>query len=140
MVIMHSVTTLFNENMAFTSTINGHEVRMDTIADDGGDNSGPGSERLMLASLAGCIGMDVVSIPGKMKLNFSNFSVDINVRVIDEHPKYYDRVKLTYNLKVDAADQAKVQKVIALSQEKYCAVTAMFRKFAELETAILYLD
>ncbi|MEZ5028791.1 MAG: hypothetical protein R2765_08400 [Ferruginibacter sp.] len=30
----HTVKTVFNENMSFTSTINGHNVRMDTTPDD----------------------------------------------------------------------------------------------------------
>ena len=46
----HSVTTLFNEKMAFTANINDHKVVMDTTADDGGDDTGPSPKRLMLAS------------------------------------------------------------------------------------------
>jgi putative redox protein len=137
---IHSVKTVFNKNMAFTSTINGHEILMDTTADDGGDDSGPSPKRLMLASLAGCTGMDVVPILNKMKVPFSDFSMDIDAHVTDEHPKYYDRVKLTYKIKVDAGDQSKVQKAVSLSQDKFCGVTAMFKAFAKLETEIIYLD
>lgn len=139
-MVTHSVSTVFNKNMAFTSTIQGHQVVMDTTADDGGDNSGPSPKRLMLASLAGCTGMDVVSILAKMKVEFSNFSMDIDAHVTDEHPKYYDQVNLTYKIKVAAADQSKVEKAVSLSQEKYCGVTAMFKAFAKLETKIIYLD
>lgn len=136
----HSVKTIFNENMAFTSTINGHEVRMDTTADDGGNDSGPSPKRLMLASLAGCTGMDVVSILEKMKVAFSNFSMDVDAQVTDEHPKYYNKVKLTYSIKLDVADRPKMEKAVALSQDKYCGVSAMFKAFAALETKIVYLD
>lgn len=136
----HSVKTIFNENMAFTSTINGHEVRMDTTADDGGSDSGPSPKRLMLASLAGCTGMDVVSILEKMKVAFSNFSMDVDAQVTDEHPKYYNKVKLTYSIKLDVADRPKMEKAVALSQDKYCGVSAMFKAFAALETKIVYLD
>ena len=66
-MITHSVSTVFNKNMAFTSTINGHDVLMDTSADDGGEDSAASPKRLMLASLAGCTGMDIVSILNKMK-------------------------------------------------------------------------
>lgn len=136
----HSVKTIFNENMAFTSTINGHEVRMDTTADDGGNDSGPSPKRLMLASLAGCTGMDVVSILEKMKVAFSNFSMDVDAQVTDEHPKYYNKVKLTYSIKLEVADRPKMEKAVALSQDKYCGVSAMFKAFAALETKIVYLD
>jgi putative redox protein len=139
-MITHSVSTVFDQHMAFTSNISGHKVLMDTTADDGGDDSGPSPKRLMLASLAGCTGMDVVPMLTKMKVAFSHFSIDIDAQVTDEHPKYYNHVKLTYKIKVNPADQAKVVKAVALSQEKYCGVTAMFKAFAALETEIIYLD
>jgi putative redox protein len=139
-MITHSVTTLFNKNMAFTADINGHEVLMDTTADDGGDDSGPSPKRLMLASLAGCTGMDIVPILNKMKVSYSDFSIDVDADVTEEHPRIYNRVKITYKIKMAAADRPKMEKAVALSQEKYCGVSAMFRAFAELKTEIIILD
>ncbi len=136
----HTLNTVFNKNMAFTATINGHSVVMDTIADDGGDNSGPSPKRLMLASLAGCTGMDVVSLLNKMKVSFSNFSIDIEAAVTEEHPMIYNQVKLIYKIKTDPVNKSKMEKAVALSQEKYCGVSAMFRAFAELKTEIEYID
>ena len=69
----HSLKTQFSKDMAFTAEINGHKVLMDTTADDGGHDSGPSPKRLMLASLSGCTGIDIVSILNKMKVPFSNF-------------------------------------------------------------------
>jgi putative redox protein len=136
----HSSTTVFNKNMAFTADINGHKVLMDTTADEGGDNNGPSPKRLMLASLAGCTGMDIVPMLNKMKVAFSNFSIDINADVREEYPKIYNRVKITYKIKMAEADKPKMEKAIALSQEKYCSVSAMFKAFAKLETEIVILD
>lgn len=136
----HSVSTVFNKNMAFTATINGHDVLMDTTADEGGDDSGPSPKRLMLAALAGCTGMDIVPMLNKMKVPFSNFSIDIDADVREEYPKIYNRVKITYKIKMAEADKPKLEKAIALSKEKYCSVSAMFRAFAELKTEIIILD
>lgn len=136
----HSVSTVFNKNMAFTATIKGHDVLMDTTADEGGDDSAPSPKRLMLASLGGCTGMDIVPMLNKMKVPFSNFSIDIDADVREEYPKIYNRVKITYKIKMAVTDKPKLEKAIALSQEKYCSVTAMFKSFAKLETAIIILD
>ncbi len=136
----HSVTTVFNKNMAFMANINGHDVVMDTTADDGGEDTGPSPKRLMLASLAGCTGMDIVPMLNKMKVPFSNFSIDIDAAVREEYPKIYNRVKITYKIKIAAADKPKMEKAVSLSQEKYCSVSAMFKSFAELETEIIILD
>ena len=136
----HSVSTVFNENMAFTANINGHSLRMDTTADDGGADSGPSPKRLMLASFAGCTGIDIVSILNKMKVVFCHFSMDIEANLTDEHPKIYNRIKLTYKIKVEPGDQNKVEKAVSLSLDKYCGVSAMFKAFAAVEIAIDFLD
>ena len=136
----HSVNTVYNDHMAFTATINGHEVRMDTTADDGGKDSGPSPKRLMLAALGGCTGMDIVPMLIKMKVPFSNFSINIDATVREEYPKIYNRVKITYTIKMAVTDKPKMEKAIALSQEKYCSVSAMFKSFAKLETEIIILD
>jgi putative redox protein len=136
----HSVSTVFNKNMAFTANISGHKVVMDTTADDGGEDTGPSPKRLMLAALGGCTGMDIVSILNKMKVPFSDFSIDIDSDVREEYPKIYNRVKITYKIKMAVADKPKMEKAIALSQEKYCSVSAMFKSFAKLETEIIILE
>jgi putative redox protein len=126
--------------MAFIANINGHDVLMDTTADDGGEDSGPSPKRLMLASLGGCTGMDIVPMLNKMKVPFSDFSITVDADVRDEYPKIYNRVKITYSIRMAPADKPKLEKAIALSQEKYCSVSAMFKSFAQLETAIVILD
>ncbi len=136
----HKVSTVFNDHMAFTATINTHEIKMDTTADEGGEDKGPSPKRLMLASLAGCTGMDIVPMLNKMKVPFSHFSIDITAEVREEYPKIYNRVKITYNIKMAIKDKPKMEKAIALSQEKYCSVSAMFRSFAKLETEIVILE
>ncbi len=136
----HSVTTIFTKNMTFTANSNGHEIVMDTTAVDGGEDSGPSPKRLMLASLSGCTGMDIVPLLNKMKVTFSHFSIDIDANVTEEHPKIYNRVKITYKIKVSPSDRSKMEKAVSLSQDKYCGVSAMFRAFAKLETEIVYLD
>ena len=136
----HSVNTLFNEGMAFTADINGHKILMDTTADDGGQDSGPSPKRLMLASLAGCTGMDIVSILNKMKVGFSDFSIAVHAALSAEHPKIYNYVKITYKIKLAEEDKPKMIKAVNLSQEKYCGVSAMFRAFAKTDTEIVYLN
>lgn len=126
--------------MAFTANISGHNLVMDTNADDGGDDTGPSPKRLMLASLAGCTGVDIVSILNKMKAPFSHFNIVVEGSLTDEHPKIYNKVKLVYTIKIDTADRNKMEKAVSLSQDKYCVVAAMFRSFATLETEIIYLD
>ncbi|MBL7702817.1 MAG: OsmC family protein [Ferruginibacter sp.] len=135
----HTVNTVFNDHMSFTADINGHQVKMDTTAEDGGEDSGPSPKKLMLASLAGCTGIDIVSVLNKMKVAFTNLSINVHAALTAEHPKTYNYVKITYKIKVAEEDKPKMIKAVNLSIEKYCGVFAMFKTFAKMDTEIDYL-
>ena len=138
-MVTHSVSTSFTKNMSFTANINGHKVVMDSTSDDGGDDSGANPKRLMLASLAGCTGIDIVSILNKMKVVFTDFNIGVTAVLTNEHPKIYSYVKMTYKIKLAEEDKPKMIKAVNLSTETYCGVYAMFKSFAKMDTEIDYL-
>lgn len=137
--MIHTVRTVYNDNMAFTADISGHKVLMDTTEDDGGENKAPSPKRMMLAALTACTGMDIVPMLNKMKVPFSDFSVEVDATVADDYPKIYNKVKLTYKIKMAEEHRPKMEKAVSLSQEKYCSVSAMFRYFAKMETEIIII-
>ncbi|MEO5944767.1 MAG: OsmC family protein [Ferruginibacter sp.] len=131
---IHFVTTSFDEDVSFTAYINSHPVKMDSSG-----NLGSSPKRLMLASLAGCTGVDIVLILDKMKVAYSDFSIDTEATLTETDPKIYNWVKLTYKIKLEEKDHAKMERAVSLSQDKYCGVSAMFKAFATVETEIVYL-
>ncbi|MFC4263631.1 OsmC family protein [Ferruginibacter yonginensis] len=135
----HTVNTHFNGGMQFTANVSNHDVLMDATAEDGGNDSGASPKRLMLAALAGCTGIDIVSILNKMKVSFTDFDIHIDANLTEEHPKTYNKVNILYSIKLAEADQPKMEKAVTLSQEKYCGVSAMFKKFATVNWQIKYL-
>jgi len=74
-----------------------------------------------------------------MKVSFSDFSIKVEAGLSEEHPRIYNKVKLTYIIKVEEHDKVKMEKAVLLSQDKYCGVSAMFKAFAELRWTIHYL-
>ena len=136
--MQHEVKTSFNSGMSFTSNIEGFSVPLDS-SDEHSSHSGPSPKRLMLASLAGCTGIDVVSILNKMKVSFSDFSIDVTASLTEDHPKIYKDVMIVYYIRIDAADQPKMEKAVNLSQEKYCGVSAMFKAFSTVGYRIHFL-
>ncbi|WP_298901255.1 OsmC family protein [uncultured Psychroserpens sp.] len=135
----HKVVTHWKGNLQFESdNPNGKLVTMDTTPEHGGHNSGLGPKAMMLSSLAGCSGLDVVSILKKMKVPFSDFRIDTYGELTEEHPKYYHTVTVEYHLYGENLDEAKIKKAVDLSIEKYCGVMEMFRKFSEVKTSIHY--
>jgi putative redox protein len=127
--------------MAFESVIDGHTIVLDADEQFGGKNSGPRPKALILTSLAGCTGMDVISLLSKMKQPVSFFNMEVEAELGEEHPKTYTRITLVYQFKKkDALDEGKVEKAVKLSQERYCGVSAMLKEVSRLEYRIEYID
>jgi putative redox protein len=117
---------------------NGKTIRIDSSGDTG--TTGVRPKALILSSLAGCTAIDVVEILAKMRVTYSDFRIDASGELTEELPKVYHTIHLIYYVKLqDPNDQAKMEKAVNLSQEKYCGVTAMVKKFADLKVRIEYL-
>ncbi len=108
-------------------TDSGHWVPIDGPPQFGGENGAIRPKELLLISLAGCTGSDVASILSKMRQKFHRFEVHVDADMADQHPKVYTNIRLTYKIWGDVEEE-KLQKAINLSQEVYCAVTAMLQK------------
>jgi putative redox protein len=127
-------------NMAFEAIVNGHSIIMDTDATGGGHNEGPRPKILLLAGLGGCTGMDVVSILAKMKIVPEKFWMEISAELSNEHPKVFNQIKLVYFFKGENLEYNKLEKAVHLSKERYCAVSAMLSKTAEMNIEIKIVD
>ena len=133
----HKVVTHWKGNLQFESdNPNGKTVLMDTSPEHGGHNSGLSPKAMMLSALAGCSGLDVVSILDKMKVKISDFRMDTFGELTDEHPKYYDSVSIEYHFYGESLNESKIEKAVDLSIDKYCGVMEMFSKFAKIKTSI----
>lgn len=128
----HKVNTKWVEKMQFDSTLGEHHIILDASQEVGGENKGARPKELMLASIAGCTGMDVISILNKMKVNVESFEIDVEAEVTEEHPKHYTSMHLIYKFKGKELEYDKLKKAIDLSQDKYCGVSAVYRKAMQL--------
>ncbi|WP_282069643.1 OsmC family protein [Olleya namhaensis] len=132
----HKITTNWKGNMLFDSdNPSGHHVLMDTDV-EGKAREGLSPKALMLSSLAGCSGLDVVSILDKMKINTYDLKMEVEGLLTDEHPKYYHTVILDYHFTGEDLNEEKINRAVQLSVEKYCGVMEMFRRFAEVQTNV----
>ncbi|WP_281541681.1 OsmC family protein [Maribacter aestuarii] len=133
------ISTKWLGNMAFESTnTSGYTFKIDVAKEDGGDSSGLRPKALMLSSLAGCSGLDIAGLIKKMKLDVDEFHIETIANLTDEHPKYYDKVVIEYHFYGSNLIEAKLQRAVDLSVEKYCGVMEMFRRFAELEIKTIF--
>ena len=125
-------TTNYIGGMAFETQLGNHTLVVDADPQFGGEEKGPLPKPLLLNALTGCTGMDVVSLLKKMRVEFSDLSIKIEANLTDEHPKYYNKIHLIYSIRANEEDRAKVEKAVNYSQERYCGVSFMLAKAAEL--------
>lgn len=116
------------EQLNFIGTsYKGHQIPM------GGDNVSPA--QMVLLGLAGCTGMDVVSILQKRRVAVKDVQVQITAHQPDEYPKPYQVIEIKYIIKGDNVDPDSVAKAISLSSEKYCIVSQTLQKPVEIKTS-----
>jgi putative redox protein len=115
-------------DMAFEAALQEHKLVMDAREETGGHNQGPRPKPLMMVSLAGCTGMDVVSILKKMKVDLVGFNVRVEGDIADEHPKLFTSMHIIYEFSGENLPIEKLTRAVELSQEKYCGVNATLKK------------
>jgi len=113
----------WNGKMAFSGeTPSGHEIKMDAAEEIGGENTGARPTELLLNAVAGCTGIDIISILHKMRLEPSSFEMKVKGERAGDHPKRFTIVHIHYALEGDLPED-KVVRAIQLSKDKYCSVS-----------------
>ena len=135
-----TIKTQWEGNMLFNVDTLGGNFKIDASEDSGGQGLGVRPKALMLTSLAGCTGMDIVSLLKKMRAEVDDLEINVSGELTDEHPKFYNKVTLEYVFYGADLKKDKIEKAIQLSAEKYCGVMEMFRQFAEIATVIKYAE
>ncbi|MDN3019555.1 OsmC family protein [Paenibacillus sp. BSR1-1] len=117
------LTIKWKEKMAFSGvTPSGHEITMDAAPEVGGENSGARPTELLLQAVAGCTGIDIISILHKMRLEPSSFQMEVKGERAEEHPKRFTGINIHYALEGQLPED-KVVRAIQLSKDKYCSVS-----------------
>ncbi len=109
-----------------------HWVMMDGPPEFGGSKAGTSPKELLLLSLGGCTGSDVISILTKSRAPVEGFEVHLNTKVNNEHPKVFTEIHVEYVNYGDGVKPKDVERAIELSTTKYCSVTAMLRPAVKL--------
>jgi putative redox protein len=117
----------------------GHTIRFDTTPEHA---EGPSPMEAVLVALCGCTSVDVVSILKKKRQPLAELTVSATAEQRAEPPTYFTKIRLVYAVTPDAGQQLSrkaVEDAVALSKDKYCSVSAMLEKAAEIEFAIEYV-
>jgi putative redox protein len=95
---------------------------------------------LLLAGMAGCTGADVASILEKKRQPLQRFEVRVRGRRSETHPRVYSEIQVEYFLWGENLEIKAVERAIELSEEKYCAASAMLGAVAKIRSSYRILN
>jgi putative redox protein len=134
---MKEISISWKDGMAFEADVNGHKFMLDASEKVGGRNLGPRPKPLMMVALAGCTGIDVVSILTKMRVELENFDIKVEGMQTEEQPVHYTSMHIIYEFWGRDLPYEKLEKAINLSLDKYCGVAAAYKKIMPLTYSII---
>jgi putative redox protein len=131
---LNSVIRLVNDKLNFTGSVAGNNpISIDYIAPLG-DDLGYTSLELLLLSFSSCLGSAMLTFLRRMNRNITDFEIKAKGLRNEEHPTGFKSIHLYISLRSPDVTEQDVNKVIALSEDKYCPVWSMIRGNTAIET------
>ena len=132
----------WHAGLSFTGSAAGSGFTLPLGADPavGGLNDGFRPLELLAVGLAGCTGMDVISILEKKRQPVAAFEVRVHADQAEEHPRVFTKVLIEYIVTGGGVEREAVERAVSLSETKYCPAQAMLRKAAPIESKITIVE
>jgi len=125
--------------LKFLGTANsGAEVGMASSMDEGEVGFRP--MELLGVGLAGCTGMDVISILKKKREDIIDLEVHVHTESAEEYPRIWTEVQLEYIITGRNVSPQAVERAIQLSAEKYCPAQNIINKSVDIETSYKIIE
>jgi putative redox protein len=132
---MTEAKAVWTDNHRFVAeSSSGHSVVV-----DGDKKTANSPMELVLIGLCGCTGYDVASILNKKQEPFTSLEVRAEAERAAEPPTVYTQIKLIYKIGGQVSHKA-VEDAVRLSKEKYCSVSAMLQKTAQITAEVQYVE
>ena len=107
-----------------------HSLIMSTQDEENATGLKP--SELLLLSLGGCTGVDVVSILKKSRQDLTGLEIRVTGEQDRDPPWTYRKIHLEYDIRGRGLSEAAVERAISLSEEKYCSVRSTISGTAEV--------
>jgi len=113
----------------------GHALAVDA----GSEKTANSPVELVLIGLCACTASDVVGILRKKREPFTSVEVRATAERAETFPRVYTSIRLIYRIGGNVTHKA-MEDAVRLSKEKYCSVSAMLEKTAQIEFEIEHAE
>jgi putative redox protein len=100
--------------------------------ESGPDAKHPNPVQVVLCAVAGCSGMDVISLLRKKRQRVTSYEIEVTAERREEHPRIYTRIDILHRVRGHEVSAAAVEEAIRLSDTKYCSIHAMLERTVAL--------
>jgi putative redox protein len=118
----------------------GREIKLDASVEGGGEGAGFRPAELPLIGLAGCTGIDTIEILKKMREQVTGLSISVTSKKKEGTPAGYDGIHVAYEVRGKELSREKVERAVALSEEKYCTVGQALSKATTITRTITIVE
>lgn len=109
------------------------------IALDGESRKAFSPTQALLASVAGCMGIDVVLILQKMREELLGLRIEVDGDRVEEPPRYFRAIHLRFTIDGHVSRE-RAEHAVQLSLDRYCSVFHTLRKDIEIRTTVELTD
>ena len=125
---------IWHQGLSFTGTADtGYLVPIGANPRVGGDDDGFRPMELIATGLAGCTGMDTISILQKKRQDVTDFEVKVDAQRAEEHPRVFTHIKIEYQITGHGVDEGAVLRAIQLSAKRYCPAQGMLSQIVPID-------
>ena len=125
----------FTANDAF-----GHNVSVDAPRRDADSYDGLKPGDMLLSSLAGCSGIDLVGILRKQRQQVTGLEIKVKGTQQPDAPWAYEEIELEYIVRGKGLKASAVEQAIHLSETKYCSVGATLSGTARITSTFTIVE
>lgn len=113
-------------------TGSGFHIVLDSPTSSEEPTRGASPMEMLLVGLAGCSGMDIISILRKKRQEVTAYEIHIHGKRAETHPQVFVEITVEHILTGHNIQPNAVQRAIQLTEERYCGVSATLSKIATM--------
>lgn len=125
--IVETSVELINDKIMFKGRAGSNPDIITDYVPPLGDGKGYMPLQLFLISLSTCLGGTIAPLLRRMGKNIEVLSIQAKGQRREQHPTGFEKIVLSISVKSDNIKEDDIQKVINMSEEKYCPVLSMIK-------------
>lgn len=132
---MKIITRYVEDELYIAENENGNKIHIDMRHVS--DKKSLGPVEMMLAAIAGCAAVDIVSMLKKKRKTFIDLSIETTGVRREEHPRALTHITSKYTLFSPDTSLETFEKVAKLATDKYCSAASSVSAEIKVECEVL---